>query len=158
VTVRSKLVNTELSDNEWRHLDYYPIVNSRAHLVGDMEPWTLNRNFKQTYNNFLSAMVYEAAAERTAPLSNPLFRLQLAQYLQLQDRISEAIAIFKTIDPERDLPESVGTARMQYDYMSAYFDFFTGQAEGFKIARSVVRRYEDYPISAWRIPFLEILD
>lgn len=47
---------------------------------------------------------------------------------------------------------------MQYDYMSAYFDFFTGQAEGFKIARSIVRNYEDYPIPAWRIPFLEILD
>ena len=42
--------------------------------------------------------------------------------------------------------------------MSAYFDFFTGQDDGFKVARSIVRKYEDYPILAWRIPFLEILD
>jgi hypothetical protein len=42
--------------------------------------------------------------------------------------------------------------------MSAYFDFFTGQEEGFKVARSIVRKYEDYPIPAWRLPFLEILD
>jgi hypothetical protein len=42
--------------------------------------------------------------------------------------------------------------------MSAYFDFFTGQDEGFKVARTIVRKYEDYPILAWRIPFLEILD
>ena len=47
---------------------------------------------------------------------------------------------------------------MQHDYMSAYFDFFTGQDEGFKVARTIVRKYEDYPILAWRIPFLEILD
>ena len=42
--------------------------------------------------------------------------------------------------------------------MNAYFDFFTGQSDGFKVARAIVRRYEDYPIPAWRIPFLEILD
>ena len=42
--------------------------------------------------------------------------------------------------------------------MSAYFDFFTGVDEGFKVARTIVRKYEDYPIPAWRIPFLEILD
>ena len=51
-----------------------------------------------------------------------------------------------------------GTLRIQYDYMSAYFDFFTGQEQGFKVARKIVREYEEYPILAWRIPFLEILD
>jgi hypothetical protein len=56
-----------------------------------------------------------------------------------------------------DLPED-GSLRIQHDYMSAYFDFFTGQADGFKIARRIVQKYEDYPILAWRIPFLEILD
>jgi len=42
--------------------------------------------------------------------------------------------------------------------MSAYFDFFTGAADGFKVARSVVRQYEDYPVFAWRLLFLEILE
>jgi hypothetical protein len=42
--------------------------------------------------------------------------------------------------------------------MSAYFDFFIGQEQGFKVARDIVRRYENYPVLAWRIPFLEILD
>ena len=42
--------------------------------------------------------------------------------------------------------------------MSAYFDFFTGEAESFKVARAIVRKYEDYPIAQWRILFLEILD
>jgi hypothetical protein len=76
--------------------------------------------------------------------------------MQLQDRITEAIALFRTV-PLDALP-SDGTLRMQHDYLSAYFDFFTGQAEGFRTARSIVRRYEEHPIPAWRIPFLEILD
>jgi len=82
--------------------------------------------------------------------------MMMVEYLQLEDRITEAINMFKTILIE-SLPKD-GTLRIQHDYMSAYFDFFTGQDEGFKVARSIVRKYEDYPILAWRIPFLEILD
>ena len=47
---------------------------------------------------------------------------------------------------------------MQYDYMNAYFDFFEGQSDGFKVARKVVREYEDYPLVSWRLKFLEILE
>jgi sporulation protein YlmC with PRC-barrel domain len=39
-------MTVKLEDTEWRHLDYYPVVNARAHTVGDLENWTLNRNFK----------------------------------------------------------------------------------------------------------------
>jgi hypothetical protein len=42
--------------------------------------------------------------------------------------------------------------------MNAYFDFFTGAEDGFKIARSIVRKYEYYPVESWRLMFLEILD
>jgi hypothetical protein len=44
-------------------------------------------------------------------------------YLQLQDRIPEAIKLFNTI-PEP--PKQNGTLRVQFDYLNAYFDFFTG--------------------------------
>jgi len=39
-TFKSRLVNLTLEDNEFKHLDYYPMVNARAHLVGDLEHWT----------------------------------------------------------------------------------------------------------------------
>ena len=126
-------------------------------MVGDLENWTLNRNFKQTYGDFLRAMALHASSEKQAkPLAEVVHKMVLVQYLQLQDRVTEAIEIFKHIK-EEDLPVG-GTLKMQHDYMSAYFDFFTGQDQGFKVARSIVRRYEDYPVLAWRIPFLEILD
>ena len=38
--------------------------------------------------------------------------------------------------------------------MNAYFDFFTGASDGFKVARTIVRKYEDYPVIAWRVMFL----
>ena len=47
---------------------------------------------------------------------------------------------------------------MQYDYLSAYFDFFGDSSEGYKVARTLVRKYEDYPVTSWRLMFLEILE
>ena len=42
--------------------------------------------------------------------------------------------------------------------MSAYFDFFIGAPDGFKVARSIARKYQDYPIVSWKVLFLEIHD
>jgi hypothetical protein len=64
--------------------------------------------------------------------------------------------LFQSV-PREALPED-GSMRIQHDYMSAYFDFFTGQDSNFKVARQIVQKYEDFPILAWRMPFLDILD
>ena len=85
------------------------------------------------------------------------------QYLQMQDRVSEAIAMFDQVKDEEegkrenDASESQ-MMKIQKDYMAAYFDLFRGQAEGFKVARRIVQKYEEYPILAWRMPFLDMLD
>lgn len=69
-------------DTEFKHLDYFPMVNARAHSVGDLEHWTLNRNFKQTFNRFLKGMAEHSSAIRAQkPLSDPVHRLILVQYL-----------------------------------------------------------------------------
>ena len=60
------------------------MINARAHLVGELENWTLNKNFKQTYNDFLRAMALQASTEKQKrPLENPVHRMILAQYMQL---------------------------------------------------------------------------
>jgi len=48
--------------------------------------------------------------------------------------------------------------RIQYDYMLAYFDFFTGAEEGYLKARRVARKYQDFPNMQWRMMFLQIKD
>ena len=60
-------------------------------------------------------------------------------YLQLQDRIKEAFDMFKKVDISSAEDESM---KIQYDYLSAYFDFSQGAAEGFKVARAIVEKYE----------------
>ena len=55
----TKLVTIEPGqDKEFKHLDYYPMINARAHSIGDsVASWTLNKNLKSTYETFLTAMV-----------------------------------------------------------------------------------------------------
>ncbi|TNV74380.1 hypothetical protein FGO68_gene14226 [Halteria grandinella] len=156
----SKLFTRTLADAEFKALDYFPMVNARAHQVGDLEHWTLNRTFKDTYHSFLRIMVQHASAMRaTSGVDDPMYKLLWVQYLQLQDRTDEAIKMFEEALPGLlKIAESDGSVRIQVDYMRAYFDFFTGLDSGFKVARSIVRDYENYPVPQWRIPFLEILD
>jgi hypothetical protein len=40
----------------------------------------------------------------------------------------------------------------------AYFDFFSGTDDEFKIARRIVQKYDNYPVSSWRMMFLTIAD
>jgi hypothetical protein len=120
----------------------------------------LNRTFKDTYHNFLRTMAQHSSSTRaTSGFSDPKLRLLWVQYLQLQDRTEEAIRLFEGALPELlQLGEADGSLKLQVDYMRAYFDFFTGLDSGFKVARAIVRDYENYPVTQWRIPFLEILD
>ena len=45
---------------------------------------------------------------------------------------------------------------MQYDYMCAYLDFYTGQGDNYAVARSIVSRYEKYPAISWRLLFDDV--
>ena len=50
------------NDTEFKHLDYYPLINARAHQVGDLKTWTLNLNLKLTFNSFLKALIEHASS------------------------------------------------------------------------------------------------
>ena len=52
--------------------------------------------------------------------STPKFTLQLAYYLQLQDRIEAAYKIFSKIK-EEDLEDN---QKVLFHYMTAYFEFY----------------------------------
>ena len=86
----------------------------------------VNREFRQTYDLFLHSML-QKRMERELSMQD---KMVFVYYLQLQDRVEEAIKLFKTI------PEECGSEmQIQYDYFLAYFDFFTGRSENYKIAR-----------------------
>ena len=56
-------------------------------------------------------------------------------YLQLQDRIEEAIDLFNKVEEPK---QNNGTLKVQYDYLKAYFDFFSGREDNFNTARRIV--------------------
>ena len=70
-------------------------------------------------------------------------RLQLAYYLQLQDRIDEALSVFKSVDTNDQ-----GLCQIKYDYMYIYFMFLKTKnykdVEQFKKLRGIVQNYVDY--------------
>ena len=127
-------VNPDLTSQGFsKHLEYYPMINARAHKVGqDNKTQILNKTFRQTYDMFLQSMAFKKKLSFTD-------QLVFVYYLQLQDRINEAIKLFESIEfPELLESEDKQSLEMQYDYLRAYFDFFTGADDGYKVARRVV--------------------
>jgi len=76
-------------------LDYYPFVNARAHRMGGMDAastnnssstqkWILNDQLRETYSRFIVNLT-------TKKVIGPHDRLQLVNYLLMQERVNEAI-------------------------------------------------------------------
>jgi hypothetical protein len=148
---KSSLIECSPESSNLRHLDYFPIVNARAHkLGGNSNSGIMNKQFRQTYHTFLLTLASKPALSHSDYLT-------LTYYLLLQDRINEAIEVFQRIEGKLDF-EGEGTLNMQYDYMRAYLDFFIGTESGFKVAKEISSRYKEYPILSWQILFTEILD
>ena len=146
----SDLIKCSPDTSNFRHFDYFPMINARAHKLGDnSNPGILNRQFRQTYDKLLKTLLEKQKLDEGDWLN-------LTYYFLLQDRINEAIEIFGRVEPKHF--ENHETLRMQYDYMRAYLDFFIGAESGFKVAMSISQKYADYPILSWKVLFTEILD
>jgi len=131
-----------------RHLEYHPLINARAHnIVEGQSTFVTHPQLRKTYKEYIIAL-----AEKK--VLNAKDKLTLAHYLIEQERIKEALEMFKKIDANKEIPTE-GKLKLQYDYMSAYLDFFVGFPE-FKIARQIVPKYINYPVSGWRLLFLDV--
>jgi len=123
----------------YEHLDYKPLINARAHLLGRQRQ-ILNDRFHTQYHRLLKILSYRSAL-------NDADRMAVVYYLLLQDRIEEALDFFASVDLARL------TTRLQYDYFNAYLDFYT---PGQDLARRISERYKDYPVAKWRSAFAAI--
>ncbi|MBM3999155.1 MAG: hypothetical protein FJ297_06365 [Planctomycetes bacterium] len=123
----------------FEHLEYKPLVNARAHQLGDHRR-ILNDRFFAQYDRFMRILAHRRSLD-----DNDL--LATTYYLLLQDRIEESRAFFARVNPD-----NVAT-RMQYDYCDAYLDFFNEQPER---AMGIAERYADYPVARWRNAFANI--
>ena len=82
----------------------------------------------------------------------------MVNYLLMQERVTEAVDLFRGIQPVQPKSE-YGEAQLQEDYIRAYLDFYecgkTGSLE-FREARAIVGKYLSYPVLHWRKLFREI--
>ncbi|MEM7387634.1 MAG: hypothetical protein AAF514_22085, partial [Verrucomicrobiota bacterium] len=88
----TQLISIEpVERHAYQHLEYSPLVNPRAHLLGG-ERKILNSSFYQQYHRLLDILQYKDGLSAEDQLS-------LVYYLFLQDRIDEALQRLEHVDP-----------------------------------------------------------
>ena len=124
----------------YQHMEYAPLVNPRAHKLGQ-DRKILNERFFEQYERTLNVLTYRPTLSDDDTMS-------VTYYMLLQDRIDEGLAAFKKVDPKK-LPEQI-----QYDYFAAYTAFY-GETPG--SARAIADKYKNYPVDRWRNLFVNVL-
>ena len=123
----------------YQHMEYWPLVNARAHRLGK-ERKILNNRFFEQYLRLLTVLSY-----RPKPDDDDL--MSTTYYLLLQDRIEDGLAFFAQVDPKK-----LATG-LQHDYFAAYLDFYDDAP---KVARALATKYADYPVDRWRNLFANV--
>ena len=125
--------------NWYQQREYWPLVNSRAHRLGQQRK-ILNPEFFQQYQTLMRVL-----ASRRELTSDD--HLAVTGYLLLQDRIEESLAHFANVSLDKV------DAAMQYDYCDAYLDLYREDPDA---AYVKAEKYVDYPVDHWREKFAAI--
>lgn len=125
----------------YQHLEYRPLVNARVHQLGGRRK-ILNDRFHEQYHRLMKVLSYRSE------LTNEDL-MDVTHYLLAQDRIKEAFGFFKRI------ASSKLAAKIQYDYLHLYFDFYMGNISQ---ARAIAAKYENHPVLKWRNMFRHALN
>ncbi len=123
----------------YQHMEYYPLVNARAHRLGQTRQ-IVNDRFYGQYMRLLKVLSYK-------PKLDAHDLLGMTYYLLLQDRIEDALRFFKRIK-RASLP-----TKLQYDYCDAYLGFYTDKPAR---SRELAGKYQQYPVDRWRKRFAAI--
>jgi hypothetical protein len=123
----------------YQHLDYSPLVNSRAHQLGKRRQILNDRLFEQ-YHALLQILAYRRQLDDDDLIA-------VTYYMVLQDRIGDAFRFFDRINTKNL------SARIQYDYFAAYLDLFSNKPTR---AQEIALRYRNYPVPRWQTAFGEI--
>jgi len=124
----------------YQYLEYAPLVNPRAHQLG-ARPKILNNRFREQYQRFMKVLSYK-------PALNDADKLAVACYMNLQDRIQEALDWFGRLD-RKAVPE-----QLQCDYLEACLALCRGDVEG---ARKLAKARADEGVGRWRNLFAQML-
>ncbi|KAG0353115.1 hypothetical protein BG005_007528 [Podila minutissima] len=155
---------TDAYDSSIQYLEYFPLVNSRAHKA-NREATISNDQFKKQYIRFLDLLSRKSRHEVDD-------LLVLIVYLLAQDRIQEAKTRFSELST---LMNSSGSAtanksqQLQYDYLRAYLSLCVevhGKVGASTIGGSlsldldgvlqILAKYTNYPVERWNRLFKDM--
>lgn len=174
----------QLFQAAYEHLEYSPLVNARAHVLGERRE-ILNEAVLTRYRTLITVLAAKAGGDITAA-----DRLAVVYHLLLQDRVNEARAVFAAVPAPADSvaarPAAAAGAgagaaaaggeaaaagadgswmTLQYDYCAAYLDLLAGPVEeedpaaaaaAFPLAAAVATAYAAYPVPKWAAKFAEV--
>jgi hypothetical protein len=124
----------------YQHMEYMPMVNARAHRLGQ-DKTILNDRFYQQYERTLETLRYHPK------LTDEDF-MAATYYLLLQDRVDDGLGMFKRIDPKNI------TEKLQYDYFAAYTAFYGDNPSQ---ARTIADKHREHPVDRWRNLFTGVI-
>jgi len=124
---------------QYQHMEYSPLVNARAHVLGARR-MILNDRLHGQYQRFMKILTYR-------PCLLEEDRLAVTYYMLLQDRIEEAMRFFDGIPGEHVCEQ------IQYDYVDAWLSMARGDLER---AGRIAAKYAEHPSDRWRKRFAEI--
>jgi len=120
----------------YQHLEYWPLVNARAHKLGKRRQ-IVNNRFYQQYMHLMRVLGYR-------PKLDDEDRMSVVVYLLLQDRVAEALDAFAQVDKAK-LPTAI-----QHDYCAAYLALCSEKPAE---ARAIAARYAKHPVDRWQKRF-----
>ena len=124
----------------FQHLELSPLVHQRAHQLGSQRKFA-NNDLARQYNALMNLLGYRPQLD-----SNDW--LAVTYYFLLQDRVEEAIESHAKINP------SEIDAKVQFDYLSTYLCFFTGEIQK---ARRIATAHVNDPVAHWQERFQTVI-
>ena len=132
--------------------EFHPIFNNRFHALMSGNCNILNKDFKETYLEFLYYLF-----EKDGKWVSKDY-LIFAYYLLLQERVDDAcgwISRCEALEVESQGAEGLKEFGVQYDYLKAYFDMYNGYP-GFEVARRLCDTHIGHSVVGWRNRFVDM--
>ncbi|KAF9321791.1 hypothetical protein BG003_011515 [Podila horticola] len=153
---------TDDYDSSIQYLEYFPLVNSRAHKA-NREATVSNDQFKKQYTRFLDLLSRKPRHEVDD-------LLVLIVYLLAQDRIQEAKTKFSELSTLMNSSAAANKSQhLQYDYLRAYLSLCVevhGNVGASTIGGSlsldlvgvlqILAKYKNYPVERWNRMFKDM--
>lgn len=124
----------------YQHIELDPLFHARTHRFGG-ERRIYDEGLARQYLQLLDILCHR-------PQLDDADWMDVAYYLLLQDRVTDGLAAFDRVRPERL------ATRLQHDYMRAYLAFYT---EDYGVARQIAAQHRDHPVSRWRSMFRDMI-